>query len=663
MQSQNETTGPTAQQAQPDNQFNEISLDEYLAGVEKLAAKSAHLWPVKRGYFDKKGVWHSTGTPFFKGWNERGETAETIAKTLRMNDPEGHCCTLPHSVGIVVVDIDKGGSETAAKVCAILGNPIAAYASRAGGERLHLLYASGGRKWSGAKNSELDLPDGTHFGEYLNHAKGCRIPKTADAFNAWNTAIDLASQTPPVDLTKLITKRKGKGEYDKTKRPPGRPKVDQARFVDFIIAQGWPEHHLFDPATGWHYREASQGLWECEGFDKPPRLIEALRQTGKDHGITSYHAAGGCAKFAEASPAFRREQGFDTENHLVGVPFGYVFDLRNLANWQPTAELVSKKLGADPVFSEPDLWLQFLKEVLPSQADIDYAQVLFGMCLTGYARHHVAHLLYGEGRNGKSVFLHVLQAVAGDYHASLPADALSPYKDRHPEWLARLVGARVATADEMHGGAWNSPAFKELSTGARMIARFMRQNSFEFTPKASLVFGGNKFPAIGKGTDEYAMQERIRILHFNQTIAKQDRNPDLTAKLTSQAELQKIVWWAMRGAQSYLTQGLPDDTAAMVKLRRKWRPDEIDPILAWVRANLEECPDGKLSYQSIMAKAKAGGVTIKEAKTLTPSLRHDFPLVEAIGGIYEGNKSVRGVQGIRFKQPTQDDIPPLMQED
>ena len=448
------------------------------------------------------------------------------------------------------------------------------------------------------------------------------------------------------------------------KKAPGRPKVDQAHFVDYIIAQRWAEHHLFDPATGWHYRETPQGLWLCEGFDRPPRLIEALRQTGKDHGINSYHAANGCIKFAEASPAFRREQGFDTENHLVGVPAGYVFNLRNLTYWQPTVELVSKKLGANPEFdNEPKQWLGFLKEVLPSQADIEYAQVLFGMCLTGFTHHHIAHLLYGEGRNGKSVFLHVLQTVAGDYHASLPADALMPHRDKHPEWLARLVGARVATADEMHKGAWNSPAFKELSTGAKMIARFMRQNSFEFTPKATLVFGGNNFPTIGKDKDAYAMRERIRLLHFNKTIATNDRNPNLKAKLTHQDELQKIVGWAMIGANRYLKQKMPGNTPAMVALRRQWQTDEIDPVEAWVSSNLEgiDDDDAKLSFASIKAKAKADGVLIKRTRTLTPILQRVFPVAEPIN-LWENNQSVRGMVGIRFKQPKHDG-PTLMLQD
>ena len=458
-------------------------------------------------------------------------------------------------------------------------------------------------------------------------------------------------QAPPATVTQLPTAQ--------AKKKQGRPPVNQSAFVDFMIGQRWWQNHLFNPATGWHYRQGAMGLWQCEGFD-PPILVESMRHFGKERSINSAAAVKGCLYLAEHSPAFRREDAFNADNHLVGLPSGNVVNLRSGQFYQPTTELVSMKLGADPDFSNPPTqWLEFLSEVLPSQADIDYAQVLFGMCLTGYTRNQVAHFLYGTGRNGKSVFLHVLQAVAGDYHALIPAAALSPYKERHPEWIARLVGKRVATADEMHGGAWNSPAFKELSTGAKMIARRMRQDSFEFAPNASLVTGGNKLPPIKpKDADAYAMYQRIRTMHFNRTFAEADRNPNLRSQLTHPGELAKIVGWALTGGHLYLTKGLPKNTPAMAALRREWEKDAVDPHREWLKANLELWFEGKLPYDIIMAKAKEAGCPFKRTQSLTPLLRELFPIAEHKMLRVDGH-AVRGVDGVRFKLP-KSDIPKLM---
>ena len=466
-----------------------------------------------------------------------------------------------------------------------------------------------------------------------------------------NTPQAPQAQAPLATVTQITPAQTGKGR--------GRPPVNQSAFIDFMIGQRWWENHLFNPATGWHHRPGASGLWQCEGFD-PPILVEAIRRIGKERGINSATAAKGCVFLAERDRCFRREDAFDADDHLVGLPSGNVLDLRSGNLWQPTTELVSMKLGADPDFDNPpELWLQFLSEVLPSQADIDYAQVLFGLCLTGYTRHHLAHFLYGTGRNGKSVFLHVLQAVAGDYHALIPAAALSPYKDRHPEWIARLVGKRVVTADEMHGGAWNSPAFKELSTGAKMIARRMRQDSFEFAPKASLVIGGNMRPPIKpKDADAYPMWQRIRTLHFNQTFAEADRNPNLLSQLTRTGELAKIVAWALAGGHNYLTKGLPKNTRAMVALRREWEKDAVDPHKEWLQENLEGDWESKLSYDQIKVKAKEAGRPFKKSETIAELVLELFPYAERTN-VKEDGRSVRGLARVRFKLP-KSDIPELM---
>lgn len=60
-------------------------------------------------------------------------------------------------------------------------------------------------------------------------------------------------------------------------------------------------------------------------------------------------------------------------------------------------------------------WLRFLDRVQPDADERAYLQRRLGSALSGHRLDHVLSVFYGEGRNGKSVFVDVIRAVLGDY--------------------------------------------------------------------------------------------------------------------------------------------------------------------------------------------------------------------------------------------------------
>jgi putative DNA primase/helicase len=73
------------------------------------------------------------------------------------------------------------------------------------------------------------------------------------------------------------------------------------------------------------------------------------------------------------------------------------------------------KVKYDPKATCPR-WNLFLQEVMDGQSDlIQSLQHMAGYCLTGDTSEQSLYFFYGDGSNGKSTFLKVLQTILGDY--------------------------------------------------------------------------------------------------------------------------------------------------------------------------------------------------------------------------------------------------------
>ena len=154
--------------------------------------------------------------------------------------------------------------------------------------------------------------------------------------------------------------------------------------------------------------------------------------------------------------------------------------------------------------------------------------------------------LYGDGGNGKGIFLNTITAIMGDYAKTAPMDTFTnSSNDRHPTDMAMLQGARMVFAQETERGrAWAESRVKSLTGSDPVTARFMRQDFFTYTPKFKLLISGNHLPRL-KNVDE-AMRRRLHLLPFTQVFKGKDRDPHLAEKLKT--EYAGILQWIVEGA-------------------------------------------------------------------------------------------------------------------
>jgi putative DNA primase/helicase len=205
---------------------------------------------------------------------------------------------------------------------------------------------------------------------------------------------------------------------------------------------------------------------------------------------------------------------------------------------------------------------QFLAEIFGDDIElIGFVQRWHGYCLTGDVCEQLLPIYHGEGNNGKSVLLDTISAVMGDYAGEAPPDLLTVRKHpEHPTEIADLFGMRLAIASESERGAeLRVQLIKRLTGNARLKARLMRRDYFEFARTHKLILVTNNRPIVKEDTE--AVWRRLRLVPFGIVIPKDQRDPELLTKL--QAEAPGILAWMVRGCVDWCQRGLCEPATVM----------------------------------------------------------------------------------------------------
>ena len=286
-------------------------------------------------------------------------------------------------------------------------------------------------------------------------------------------------------------------------------------------------------------------------------------------------------------------QDFDRNPMLVNTESGIV-DLKTGETKPHDKNLMQSKIIHQVIDqTTPQLWLKFLGEIFNNDDElIRFIQKAVGYTLTGSIQEQCMFILYGDGANGKSVFLEILATLMGDYAVNAQVDTILSKKGvgtNANSDLARLKGARMVTTSEPNEGSkFNEGLIKQITGGDRITARFLYGKEFEFHPEFKLWLATNYKPVI-RGTD-MGIWRRIRLIPFEMKFTKEKQDKMLAQKLLK--ELPQILNWAITGALLWQKEGLESPTS--VEAATKDYKNEMDIINTFV----DECCQIVKNYET-----------------------------------------------------------------
>lgn len=242
------------------------------------------------------------------------------------------------------------------------------------------------------------------------------------------------------------------------------------------------------------------------------------------------------------------------------------------------------------------LWDAFLERVLPDDEVRAYVQRFCGLCLTGEVGENILLFLLGEGANGKTTAVRVIQEVVSpSYAIQISPELLTAKAQRnHPTEVADLFGVRLAVGSETSNQQELDVAFvKQLTGGDRLRARRMREDFWEFDPTHKIAIVTNHLPRFPRL--DYALRRRIHVVPFEVTIPVGERDPHLLSKLL--AEREGILAWMFEGCRLWREQGLnPPEQVTLTT-----PPEAVSPSDTFVVEQIVSKPGARISAADLLA--------------------------------------------------------------
>ena len=400
--------------------------------------------------------------------------------------------------------------------------------------------------------------------------------------------------------------------------------------------------HLYGDTVRYDHRRAKWLVWDTHHWreDTDGKAVRLAIETARTrfrhaeslHDLTKRQAE---AKFAIQSenrarleamlagarslhPLTARGDEWDRDPFLLGVRNGVV-DLKT-GRLRPGTPEDNITLWADIPYLEQapcPRWLAFLEEVFQGSEElIDFVWRAVGYSLSGDISAQCVFLAYGQGANGKSVFLSVLRELLGSYAYNAPFSTFElRVRSEMTNDVAQLAGRRLVTASETNEGTrLNEARIKALTGGDPVTARFLYGEHFAFRPQAKIFLAVNHLPVVEDLS--YGFWRRVRLLPFGRTFAH-DADPQLEQKL--HRELPGILQWALAGCLAWQKRGL-EPPASVLAATESYR-ETSDPLAEFIEASLvmEEVRSigAREAYAAYQAWTKAQGMTDREVLTLT----------------------------------------------
>jgi P4 family phage/plasmid primase-like protien len=253
-----------------------------------------------------------------------------------------------------------------------------------------------------------------------------------------------------------------------------------------------------------------------------------------------------------------------------------------------------------PVAYDPeagcDAWERFIQEALPpTEAGDRRQQVLrefMAYLLIDRCHLETMLILEGDGANGKSVILRVIEALLGGAHVShLDLDELND-----PIRLAKLEGKLANLTCELSPGQRIAErALKRLVSGEPIKADARYHDPWTIQPRAKLIAAGNGLPQFTEAAT--GLWRRLLVLPMDRRFDGEGADPDLASRIVEE-ELPGVLNWALKAAPGLVKRARFTNCSRCERAKASHRRD-CDSVRQFAEQCLRQAPNTVIERNAV----------------------------------------------------------------
>lgn len=215
----------------------------------------------------------------------------------------------------------------------------------------------------------------------------------------------------------------------------------------------------------------------------------------------------------------------------------------------------------DPLAVCPQ-WHAFLDRVLPEAESQKVLAEYIGYCLMKDHRFEKMIWLYGEGLNGKSVTLEIIEALLGSVNVSF----LSLSDLTNDEVKRAGIEHKMLNISHESGKDVNPNVLKQLTSGERVLIKHLYVDPRETEDYGKFIAAFNSLP---RAEVTFGYFRRLIILPYLVTIPPEEIDRQLTTKLMQ--ELPGILNWVLESLPELMQRGEFTSSENCVKALDQYR--------------------------------------------------------------------------------------------
>ena len=238
------------------------------------------------------------------------------------------------------------------------------------------------------------------------------------------------------------------------------------------------------------------------------------------------------------------------------------------------------------------LWHDALHSWLSDEETMMFLQEYIGYCFLPTCKMRTAVFLYGEGANGKSLFIDVVQKLFEHSYTVAQLQSLS-----HRFGTTSLIDKMLIVCSDIDSTYLDKTGvLKQIIAGDEVRAEYKGGKDFSFTPIGKMLFSANRLP---KSSDRsYGWYSRLQFVPFERRFEPNQQYYEKVISTMSTEEGRSVLLnWAVEGLQRLMTNKKFTLSDSMLEAKQVYREDN-DSVVAFASQALRRSPLDDVSYKN-----------------------------------------------------------------